>query len=74
MINPNFTERIDLEKCLNLISVFNVYNLNVLVQETLSGLAAIEKFEMKGNRKDVDILDIEIRFYKTFANEINLNF
>ena len=53
---------------------FIIYNLDVLVQETLSGLAAIEKFEMKGNKKDVDILDIEIRFNKTFANEINLSF
>ena len=29
-------------------------------------MAAIEKFEMKGNKKDVDILDIEIRFNKYF--------
>ena len=54
--------------------VFNIYELDALVHEKLSGIAAIEKFEMKGNRKDVDILDIEIRFYKTYANEINSSF
>ena len=64
MINHKFIERIDSEKCLNLISVFNVYELDILVHEKLQGITAIEKFEMKSNRKDVDILDIEIRYCK----------
>ena len=71
MIYPNFIERINLKECLNLISVFKVYELDILVHEKLQGIAAIEKLEMKSNRKDVDILDIEIRYHKIFANEVN---
>ena len=73
MIYTNFIDRINLKECLNLISVFKVYELDILVHEKLQGIASIKKFEMKGNRKDVDVLDIEIMFYKILQYFISIS-